>query len=198
MSSDYIMVKENSLSFEQCDKLINIFKNNTELHQSFNGNPGFTQLDFTDGLNKKILTEVITLHSYEVKELHRNIIDTVFRLIEEYTILFPHFSYAPRQVAMENLRIKHYRGNNEDQFNMHIDASGLETSKRFLAIFFYLNDVEEGGETVFPLNRGSGLTITPQYGRAVVFPPFWTHPHRGNPVVSGEKYLLSTYLHYRI
>ena len=76
-----------------------------------------------------------------------------------------------------------------DYINHHVDrASGV----RILTVFLYLNDVEEGGETVF-----DNLEIKPKQGTLVVFPPLWMFPHRGNPPISGTKYLLSTYLHYK-
>ena len=28
-----------------------------------------------------------------------------------------------------------------------------------------------------------------------MFPPYWTHPHQGNKVIKGTKYILMTYLH---
>jgi hypothetical protein len=57
---------------------------------------------------------------------------------------------------------------------------------------WYLNDVEEGGETVF-----EGFIIKPKIGSMLVFPPLWLFPHRGNPPISNTKYILSTYLHYK-
>lgn len=66
------------------------------------------------------------------------------------------------------------------------------TSRRFLSFFWYLNDVDQGGETVF-----DDLIIQPKTGRMVVFPPLWMFPHKGCIPISNEKYLLSTYLHYK-
>ena len=28
-----------------------------------------------------------------------------------------------------------------------------------------------------------------------MFPPFWTHPHQGEQVIKGTKYIMMTYLH---
>ena len=54
-----------------------------------------------------------------------------------------------------------------------------------------LNDVEEGGETRFPQ---LGLSIPPREGRLLMFPPYWMYQHEGMPPISGDKYILSTYL----
>ena len=53
-------------------------------------------------------------------------------------------------------------------------------------------DIDEGGETTF-----ESVTIKPEQGKLLVFPPLWMFPHRGEPPVSNTKYILSTYLHYR-
>jgi hypothetical protein len=57
---------------------------------------------------------------------------------------------------------------------------------------WYLNDVDNGGETVF-----EELFIRPKLGTMIVFPPLWMFPHRGNPPISNLKYIMSTYLHYK-
>ena len=45
---------------------------------------------------------------------------------------------------------------------------------RIATVIFFLNDVEEGGETYFPLQREK---IKPVQGRVVIFPPDYMHPH---------------------
>jgi hypothetical protein len=64
--------------------------------------------------------------------------------------------------------------------------------------FWYLNDVEEGGETAFQLNRGQPvkLKVQPRTGRLLMFPPLWTHPHVAFKPVGGPKYIVGGYLHY--
>ena len=61
-----------------------------------------------------------------------------------------------------------------------------------MTVLLYLCDVEEGGETKFPLKN---TQVTPKKGRAVLFKS--THPdgaldpkslHGSNPVIKGEKW----------
>jgi len=60
------------------------------------------------------------------------------------------------------------------------------TPNRMMAWILYLNDVEEGGETEFLYQH---LRVQPKQGRFVMWPAAFTHPHRGNPPLSGEKYI---------
>jgi hypothetical protein len=59
-------------------------------------------------------------------------------------------------------------------------------------MFWYLNDVEEGGETVFDV--GQEVRVEPKAGTVCCFPPHWTFPHKGATPVSGPKYVISSYV----
>lgn len=76
-------------------------------------------------------------------------------------------------------------------FEMHVDATFGGTHRRLLACLLYLNDVAEGGYTEFPFQR---LRVQPKAGSMVLFPPYWTHPHRGASPASNVKYKISSYL----
>lgn len=77
-------------------------------------------------------------------------------------------------------------------YNWHIDAGPVGTEGRLISGLLYLADVEEGGATEFPYQQ---VGIKPTQGLMVLFPPFWTHLHRGAEVVKGTKYNITNYLH---
>ena len=62
---------------------------------------------------------------------------------------------------------------------------------RYLVFLWYLNDVADGGETVFV---DIDMKVAPRAGRLLVFPPYWMYQHAGLPPVSNDKYIISTYL----
>ncbi|MBE1301861.1 MAG: hypothetical protein GJ680_18400 [Alteromonadaceae bacterium] len=103
----------------------------------------------------------------------------------------------PLPIAMpeviHDIPMKCYRANSEDKFEPHYD-SVEHYCNRYIAFIIYLNDVEEGGETVFPYHD---ITIKPKAGKALMFPPFWTHPHMAHPALSEHKYVLTTFAVYR-
>lgn len=66
-----------------------------------------------------------------------------------------------------------------------------EALHRVLLFMFYLNDVEEGGETDFYYQNRS---IKPKAGRMVIAPGYFTHTHRGCMPVSNDKYILTSWL----
>ena len=61
-----------------------------------------------------------------------------------------------------------------------------DVSKRQLAWTLFLNDVDEGGELEF---LHQGIRLKPRKGDFVIWPAYFTHLHRGNPPISGEKWI---------
>ena len=106
----------------------------------------------------------------------------------------------PQTYGYEAIRMKRYLNNNYDRFDPHVDVMNYETSRRFLAFFIYLNDVDEGGETEFiGINKPGTyipLKIEPRRGRLLMFPPQWMYYHAGLKPVSNSKYLIHSYCHY--
>ena len=62
-----------------------------------------------------------------------------------------------------------------------------------------LRQLDEADNMIMILHQAveRGMKIDPKKGRLVMFPPMWMFPHNGKPPISGPKYILSTYLHYK-
>jgi|TARA_Y100000289_G_C3904369_1_gene141053 hypothetical protein len=74
----------------------------------------------------------------------------------------------------------------------HIEhGAGFDNEPRALVYTVYLNDVEEGGETEF---LHYSKRVKPKKGRVVIFPAGFPYVHRGNPPLSGEKYILTSWM----
>ncbi len=178
--TDLIKVYDNSLSSDVCDELVSYFETNSDKqeHVDNQGSPTFTQLN-------------VTKNRQELENIHSILIKTVFQYRDIY------YEYIcknvfPESHAFEEFRIKRYNVGGSERFDTHVDVQDYASARRFLSFFWYLNDVEEGGETVF-----TETEIKPSKGKLVIFPPLWMFPHKGNPPISGTKYILSTYLHYK-
>jgi len=79
-----------------------------------------------------------------------------------------------------------------EHYHWHIDGGSHSFSHRQLVAIWYLNDVEgPGGETEF---RYQDVTIKPRTAKLILFPPFWTHEHRGVTLERGVKYLATTWV----
>jgi len=74
----------------------------------------------------------------------------------------------------------------------HLEHSSHKfDSKRAFVYSVYLNDVEEGGETEF---LHFSKRVKPKAGRIVIWPAAFPYLHRGNPPLSGEKYILTSWM----
>jgi hypothetical protein len=74
----------------------------------------------------------------------------------------------------------------------HCEDTGECMSRRLVSMM-YLNEGFEGGETewLYQARRE-----TPKTGRVVIWPATFTHTHRGNPPLNGEKYIATSWFHH--
>ena len=75
----------------------------------------------------------------------------------------------------------------------HWEQDSVHHGHRLLLVMLYLNDVEEGGETEFLYQ---GIRVKPKQGSIMICPGSFTHTHRGNPPLTGEKYVMNTWAVY--
>ena len=106
----------------------------------------------------------------------------------EFARQFPFFAANAFKDIGSNLQ----RTLPREYYHWHVDAGLGAFSERQLVAIWYLNDVPgPGGETEFPLQ---GVVIRPAQGKLVLFPPFWTHVHRGATLEKGVKYIATTWI----
>ena len=77
----------------------------------------------------------------------------------------------------------------------HAEVDDVGSRNRILAFNLYLNDVEEGGETEFLYQE---RRVKPKKNRLVIWPAYFTHLHRGNPPLSGDKYIITGWVEFSI
>lgn len=100
----------------------------------------------------------------------------------------------------EGMQVLHYEPGQE--FKPHHDYFGPNhpsyANNRISTLVIYLNDVEEGGETTFPLLH---LSVKPRKGTAVYFEYFYNDQtvneltlHSGEPVIRGDKWVATQWM----
>ncbi len=178
---DYIRVYDNALEEGFCQNLVAGFENMTEL-QRLNGRgirPGLDNSAWTE-MNIGALADKAFLGFFLAQ------IDTYLaRYNRDVPLTIP----VPIRPKTDRLTLKRYRPQVEE-FEPHFDSID-DYSSRYMVFLWYLNDVDEGGATEF---TDLGVSVTPRAGRLLMFPPYWMFQHAGRPPISGDKYILSTYL----
>lgn len=76
-------------------------------------------------------------------------------------------------------------------YNYHNDFEYSVKGVRVITFIWYLNDVEEGGETEFI----DGTIIKPKKGQLLLFPSDWTYMHKGNMPLSNDKYICNGWIY---
>ncbi len=182
----YVRVYDRALEAGFCTQLIDSF-NSLQRFQQVNGRA------LRAGLEESAWTElnITRLSDAGFTSFFRLQIDqTLERYNRDIGLTIP----VPNSPKFADLIMKRYRpgrvAGQEERFQLHFDAVN-HLANRYLVMLWYLNDVSAGGETRFAqLN----LSIAAQAGRLVVFPPYWMYQHEGLIPISGDKYILSTYL----
>jgi len=178
---NYIKIYDNAIPNDFCDIVIDLFESSNDKLEKYenNGYPNFTQLNLS--------------RHYQSNIIHRYLLDRAEHYRELY-VKETNSRLFPSDPKWEEIRIKKYKNNGEDRFDEHIDASNNDSCKRYLVMFWYLNDVDEGGETIFtdPLD----IKVKPKMGRVLIFPPMWMYPHAGLAPKSNDKYIIGSYLNF--
>jgi hypothetical protein len=183
--SELIRVYDDALDERTCGSVIDLFESDTEGQ-------------FRRGRQNTWVEYIMTGRADEAcRELERVFVQGMRAALEDY-VRMPQARVLGMKAAraFEHLKIKKYRSDvpRPDHFPLHVDAYDHKTAVRMVAFLWYLNTVDEGGETVFPV---LGRRVAPRAGRLVVFPPMWMFEHHGEPPVSGHKYILTSYLNVR-
>ena len=196
----YIYTNKISLSPEVCRDIIELFENEERKYD------GITQ----GGLQKNIKdTKDFVIpenepkwykyHKFLSNELRRNLELYLNKLNENLSFQNVNQNTTNIYKHFENSKFSHtgFMAQryimNEGRYVYHHDFSvDIKNKKnRVITYLWYLNDVEEGGETDFPdLN----LMIKPETGKLVLFPASWDFPHSGKIPISSNKYIVTGWL----
>lgn len=180
--NSFIFEIQNALTAEICAEIIRRFEANPE--QQYQGRVG--QQAEQDQAIKHTTDLACSAHA-EWKD-----IDTIlFRsLALAMSIFKEHFPYFDGPFKDIGYNVQRYQPG--EFYHWHIDGGSHQFSQRQLVAIWYLNDVPgPGGETEF---RSQNIKITPQQGKLVLFPPFWTHEHRACTLEKGIKYIATTWV----
>lgn len=76
----------------------------------------------------------------------------------------------------------------------HFESGSYEASRRLVVFSFTIQKPEAGGETEF---LDQNLRIAGEVGELLIWPASYTHVHRGNPPLAGDKVILTGWIGFR-
>ena len=180
-----IRTYEGALSSEQCEYLVDMFEQYYWLHENQVNSNGqtLTRLNLM-GSSDSPFREDLEYLSNVFMGAARKYKDDLG--VQQFQL--------PAKFALEAMKIKRYNPSGRDSFPSHVDVNNLENCKRFLVMFIYLTNNQEGRTTI---NVKDDLFVSScKKGSILLFPPYWPWVHAGERPVKTSKYILGSYLHY--
>lgn len=194
---DYVYTSP-SLSQDLCEKIIQLY--DSELHMKYQGVTA-------SGLDKSVkdTEDMMIPENEEWEEINRRLSNELQKHVKLYTEKIGdkenfkkenNFGTAYHHLQDTLIQPTSFMIQKYDQqkgkYIYHNDSSNEPTQSRVLTYLWYLNDVEEGGETEF---FGGTFRIKPESGKLLLFPACWCYPHRGNIPISSNKYIVTGWLY---
>lgn len=178
----FIYEAENALPESVCADMVRRFEAAED--EQYQGHIGQT---LARDRSVKRSTDLVVSGKEHWKDVDRALFQSLARALEELCATHPFFGGAFKDMGYAIQRTLP-----GEYYHWHIDGGSHSFSHRQLVAIWYLNDVQgPGGGTEF---RYQAVTITPRTGKLLLFPPFWTHEHRGVALENGVKYLATTWV----
>lgn len=186
----FIKVFEKVIPPEICDNYIQTFENLEKRGLVSRYNEDYRRCSILDFPNPSAHTETLELYNTMCKYIR----ESFNRYKSEVAYLYGSGTLNWCN-SLEKPNLIRYVPNTEkpEYFHDHADNWSTDSATRQLSIIIYLNDVEEGGATVFPFYN---ITVKPKKGTILLFPSFYTYTHHGEQPKSGPKYIIVTWLHF--
>ena len=181
----FIFEFNDSLSKDKCDEIIKRFENSSDQH--YQGRIG---QNLKEDTSIKKSTDMVISGKDEWKDIDELLFTSLAKALSRVKKQFEFFNGPFKDVGYAVQRTKP-----GEYYHWHVDSGSHQLSDRQLVAIWYLNDIEgPGGETEF-LNQA--IKIKPETGKLILFPPFWTHEHRGVKLQKSVKYIATTWVVFK-
>jgi Rps23 Pro-64 3,4-dihydroxylase Tpa1-like proline 4-hydroxylase len=193
---NFIYENNNSISPELCEEIISLFEKSQNKYDGLTlGGVNKNIKDTKDYIIDKSHSSWSEIYSFLETELAYNI-SKYFEFIKETNKNLHNIGnheLISKNIEVSNFMVQRYiqnQGKYTYHNDFHIDFE--KKSYRVLTYLFYLNHVDEGGETEF---YGGDIKIKPKQGKMILFPSSWTYPHSGKMPVSSNKYIITGWIY---
>lgn len=188
--TDYILEIENELTEKFCDTIIEyIDTSNKAIDGKILNSYGNSHVP-----NSRICKDLYVPVNGEWFDIFNN---SYYNSIKIYFDKFPKIKndFFSDKVYNDYFLITKYPAD-VGNFKVHVDQQTSKYNPRMLVSIWYLNTVNYGGETNFPLLNN--FKIKPKKGKLVIFPANWIFAHEGCIPLKQEKYIVSSFTYTRL
>ncbi len=187
-TQDFITHVEELLDPDLCTEIIAEFSRSPDVAAGkvLNTDTGHCQN------SDKISFDLQILPEGNWKNIYARVHAAVSTVLQEYVPALPSLQVYPLEGTGYKMQMYPKQ---QGKFAWHFDALSHAAQRRLVAMIIYLNDVDKGGETEFHYQQ---IKVSPKTGYSVLFPTAWTHLHCGLVPESNDKYIISTFLQYKM
>lgn len=178
--SSLIRTFDHALTDEFCDRLV----------ENFEAIPDVPHHRMSEAWRRCRIVRIIECESWFLMSLRRSLVS----VWEGYRLLADPLHVIGANPQLEVPQVVRYRPSAGEHFHDHADTWNTDSATRQVSAVAYLNDVTEGGETVFP---HQGVRLRPSKGAIAIFPSNFLYVHRAEPPRSGAKYVILSWLHFQ-
>jgi hypothetical protein len=180
--NSFIFEVPDALPAEFCESVIKRFEAAQDEQY-----PGRIGQNAQEDMDIKRSTDLVVSGKESWRDVDMSLFRSLGAVLQEFKKRFPFFKGPFKDMGYAIQRTLP-----GEFYHWHIDGGSHEFAQRQLVVVWYLNTVDgPGGETEFLTQN---IKIKPEQGKMVLFPPFWTHEHRGVTLEKGVKYIATTWV----
>ena len=174
----YVLINKTSLSKPLCNEIIERFERQENKRDGSIASGIFKDIKNTTDFH-------LCEDSENWKDIDKVLSNELSKALEEYIVRLKG-SFGYNSMSDKGFQIQRYE-KGVGKYNIHNDFIHNKEEARIITYLWYLNTIEEGGETNF-LDRG---IVKAEQGKLILFPACWTYPHGGVMPVSDNKYIIT-------
>ena len=185
-TNNFISIYDNAITSDQCNEIINYFESD-DVYWSVKQTGSST-----GGVNKKIKDSqdrymlIENDGTYQNNVVNNILGSSLMTFVDKYKKENPEINNLNFWKVKPEYNLQKYElGGGYHRLHCENYNTG-SFSNVILVWMYYLNTVKEGGGTYF---SNFDFTVNAVKGRLVIWPPYWTHMHKGIVSNTSQKYI---------
>lgn len=196
INDPYLFVIENSFSNKECDEMVRQFEDEHFIHYNGCTGGGYTP-------NTKRTTEINLTRTQSWQKWNQICFERLNHALQKYAVhcvekchndTLLNILKGNGEINDTGYQLQKYM--KEQQYYKWHQDGGLKQGHwehRIITYLWYLNDVDEGGETYFFHGK-----VKPKKGTLVLFPASWIYNHKGETPISHDKYIITGWVYSNV
>jgi hypothetical protein len=185
---NFISNWDNVLTSAECKEIIDYFYKIKQLGLTYDRSKETSTLFKSDENFNLMYLEIFNLPA--TYPILSNVLAKIGPYYEIYSKEYPTLTASSKNIYY--VKFQHTKPG-QGYHVWHSENECKANNSRVAVFTVYLNTVELGGETEF---LHQGVRVDAVEGRLSIFPAAFTHVHRGNPPLSGDKYVLTGWIEF--